>query len=74
MSKQKFYYAVRGADKGDNVGEFTAATKEEAKSELEKIYDCKNTGLSIEILTKTQHDSQAKHLLEERRKEAEEVV
>lgn len=70
----KFYYIVKGATKGDNVGEFEADDKEAALTQLNEIYDAKAHGLTVRLLNKPDHDSEQKRINAERLEEANQTI
>lgn len=67
----KFYYIVKGATKGDNVGEYEAEDKETCLAELNEAYGSKTHGLKVEIITKAQHASEGKRILKAKLAEVE---
>lgn len=66
----KLYYIVKGATKGDNVGEFEAKDEKEALAVLEKAYAANLNGFTLEIITKDVFESEGKRIYDERLKEA----
>lgn len=60
----KFYYIVKGATQGDNVYEHDSEDEESALTELERIYGADMHGLTIELLTESQYETEKKRILD----------
>lgn len=70
----KFYYIVKGATKGDNVGEWESTSEEQAQIELEATYGIDETSkMTIEIINKPRHTTEGKRIFEIRLAEANKI-
>jgi hypothetical protein len=69
----KFYYIVRGATNGDNVGEYEAADKDVAIKELNDLYAVEAFKLKIELITQAHYNTEKKRIQAARLEEANRV-
>lgn len=67
-----YYYIVKGATKGENVGKIEAKNQDDALDQLENIYMAKEHGLALEIIDKSVYESEEKRIYAQRLKEATE--